>query len=100
MGTRSSHNDALSLIVAAARSSRCLELAASPPEGSMDCTTDSGFVILALNNKFEGDVKVRTCADAIACSGNPLKANHYNDCPHKLAPGSRPRHGPRATTSI
>merc|ERR1711935_84741 len=59
-----------------------------PASPSMDCTTDAGFDILTLDNKFVGDIKVRTCADAIACTGNPLKPNHYNDCPAKLSPAS------------
>eukprot|EP00656_Telonema_subtile_P054644 TRINITY_DN8218_c0_g1_i4.p1 TRINITY_DN8218_c0_g1~~TRINITY_DN8218_c0_g1_i4.p1 ORF type:complete len:206 (-),score=46.74 TRINITY_DN8218_c0_g1_i4:256-873(-) len=63
-------------------------LPVSPSGAVMDCTTAQGADALVLNNMFPGQIKVRTCADAINCVGNPLKPNHYNDCPERLLPSS------------
>eukprot|EP00658_Telonema_sp_P-2_P001432 TRINITY_DN10535_c0_g2_i1.p1 TRINITY_DN10535_c0_g2~~TRINITY_DN10535_c0_g2_i1.p1 ORF type:complete len:266 (+),score=54.72 TRINITY_DN10535_c0_g2_i1:226-1023(+) len=55
------------------------------------CVTNPGVAPIAIDitNAYAGDIKVRGCnkynpVSGAPCVGNPLKPNHYNDCPQLI----------------
>merc|ERR1711865_126086 len=85
-----SHRVACAVLIAVSITS-----AAGAPLVPQHCETEKGKAPLSLNviNDYEGPIKIRVCnkydpVSGAPCNGNPLKPNHYDDCPDGVPPNA------------